>query len=99
VLHLAGHTHWSDVFEARPTDKGPIDFTRWPPVAPEQPVEIVGRAAMVTTQSASHSGVTMRPNARGWGFTLLTLDGGDPVVEFRRYGVKGEEGVATASRR
>jgi hypothetical protein len=73
VLHLAGHTHWSDVFEAR-SDGGALHFVRWPAL-PERPTPIAGPAALITVQSASHPGV-IKESARGWGFCEILLGDG-----------------------
>lgn len=88
VLHLAGHTHWNDVFEARPDGKKDeaLQFVRWDhkklwPGAHE----IVGYACLITTQSCSHSSFPQKDNARGYGFIALTLSSGDPMLDFHRY--------------
>jgi Icc-related predicted phosphoesterase len=83
VLHLAGHTHWSDVFELN--GQG---FAHWPGSALSPCLRpIAGRAAIITTQAATHSGVSFKRTARGYGFALLRLSGGAPEVAFRRYGL------------
>jgi len=87
VLHLAGHTHWSDCFEAHKTDKG-YCFARSPLASlPPCPTPIGSRAALITTQAADHSGIPIKDNARGWGFTELLLDGTTTRVAFHRYGL------------
>lgn len=84
VLHLAGHTHWTDVFEAQPGKKS-LEFARWTTQSPcLHP--IAGKAAIITTQAAGHSGVFFKDNARGYGFSFLLLGDGDPEVAFHRYG-------------
>lgn len=86
VLHLAGHTHWSDVFEAR--GGGLAGFTHWPVESLTQcPRPIEGKAAIITTQAASHSGVFLKQTARGYGFALVLLGDDAPQVAFHRYGV------------
>jgi hypothetical protein len=86
VLHLAGHTHWSDVFE----DKDGR-FVRWRKLSPcMKPIE--GRAALITTQAAGHPGVSFKESAYGWGFTELMLDG-DVKVAFHRYGLPDDPWV------
>jgi hypothetical protein len=84
VLHLAGHTHWSDLFEDRDGK-----FVRWRSLSPcLKP--IAGKAALITTQAAGHSGVTFKESAHGWGFTelLLPADANEaPRVAFHRYGL------------
>jgi hypothetical protein len=82
VLHLAGHTHWSDVFES--TDGK--SFKRWRELSPCL-TPIAGRAAMITTQAAGHPGVTFKESAHGWGFTVLVLEGERAAVAFHRYGL------------
>ena len=90
TLHLAGHTHWSDVFEATP-QRGRLRFTRWPSGSLSPcPRSIHGRAALVTTQAAAHAGVFFKDNARGYGYSVLTLGADpeeDPTVAVRRFGV------------
>jgi Icc-related predicted phosphoesterase len=86
VVHLAGHTHWSDVFE----DKDGR-FVRWRKLSPcMKPIE--GRAALITTQAAGHPGVSFKESAYGWGFTELMLDG-DVKVAFHRYGLPDDPWV------
>jgi Icc-related predicted phosphoesterase len=87
VLHLAGHTHWSDVFEATPTARGLV-FTRWPPEAfTGPPSTLSGRAALVTTQSATHS-QGFKSSGRGFGFALIELGDGESRVGFVRHGLE-----------
>jgi Icc-related predicted phosphoesterase len=86
VLHLAGHTHWSDLFE----DQGGR-FVRWRQLSPcMKPV--AGKAALITTQAAGHAGVSFKESAHGWGFTELLLDG-DVHVAFHRYGLPDDPWV------
>lgn len=89
VLHLAGHTHWSDVFEAEPGAKnGALRFIRWAHNRlVEEPAQIMGRACLITTQSCSHPGLSSKDNARGWGFAFLVLGDGPPEISFHRYGL------------
>jgi|GEM_PF-3444152 len=83
ILHVAGHTHWSDVFE-RGSDG---NFHRWPSLsACNKPL---GNAALVTTQAAAHSGLPFKDNARGWGFTVINLDH-TAEVAFRRFGLDAD---------
>jgi hypothetical protein len=85
VLHLSGHTHWSDVFEAQP-QAGGLAFVRWPDgTGADGFTAIHGKAALVTTQAATHAGPWPKPSARGYGFTLLRLGDGDPMIAFRRH--------------
>jgi hypothetical protein len=100
VLHLAGHTHWSDVFEAlpdnqrrrRPRPHGNLHFSRWPMADHTACLRpIAGKAALITTQAASHPGLFFKDNAKGYGFSILLLSDGDPEIAFRRYGVRGAE--------
>jgi hypothetical protein len=80
VLHLAGHTHWSDLFEDQNGR-----FVRWRRLSPcMKPVD--GKAALITTQAAGHPGVSFKESAHGWGFTEIRLDGGVEVA-FHRYGL------------
>ncbi|HXU73768.1 MAG TPA: metallophosphoesterase [Polyangia bacterium] len=85
VLHLAGHTHWDDVFEARPEGKS-LAFERWPDGTGDGKLTpIHGKAAMVTTQAATHAGPWPKKSARGFGFTYLVLGDGDAEIAFHRH--------------
>ena len=84
IVHLAGHTHWSDVFD-RGSDGA---FHRWPTLtACPRPL---GTAALVTTQAAAHAGLPFKESARGWGFAVLSLDH-SAAVRFRRFGLPKDE--------
>jgi hypothetical protein len=86
VLHLAGHTHWSDVFEATPAARGGLTFSRWPDgTGADRFVPIHARAALVNTQAATHAGPWPKASARGYGYTWLRLGDGDAQVSFRRH--------------
>lgn len=86
VLHLSGHTHWSDLFEGKSDDGGALRFVRWRDDAlPRDLTPIHGKAAMVNTQAATHAGPWPKASARGYGFTLLVLGDGDAQVAFRRH--------------
>jgi 3',5'-cyclic AMP phosphodiesterase CpdA len=81
VLHLSGHTHWSDLFEDKDGK-----FVRWRRLSPcFKPIE--GKAALINTQAAGHPGISFKESAHGWGFTELELDDGAPRVAFHRYGL------------
>jgi hypothetical protein len=83
VIHLAGHTHWSDVFEAEAGRDGPR-FARWAALS-ACPRSVRGNAALVTTQSASIAGLFAKSSARGYGYAELWLD--ETVrVAHHRYG-------------
>ncbi|HEX6835429.1 MAG TPA: metallophosphoesterase [Polyangia bacterium] len=85
ILHLAGHTHWSDVFEAQP-EHGTLAFERWADGTGDGKLTpIHGHAAMVTTQAATHAGPWPKPSARGFGFTYLVLGDGDARIAFHRH--------------
>jgi hypothetical protein len=87
VLHLAGHTHWNDVFEAQP-EHGALAFERWADGTGDGKLTpIHGKAAMVTTQAATHSGPWPKASARGFGFTYLVLGDGDAQIAFHRHEV------------
>ena len=59
VLHLSGHTHWTDLYELQ-THRGDA-FVRWDHAQFEAgPQTILGNAALINTQSATHSGVGRR---------------------------------------
>jgi hypothetical protein len=97
VLHLAGHTHWSDVFEAEPAKDGALAFTRWADgTGDDKLTPIHGKAAMVTTQAATHAGPWPKASARGFGFTYLVLGDGDAEVAFHRH--EPASGAAIAQR-
>lgn len=84
VLHLSGHTHWSDVFEL---DAKAQKFQRWPLEALSPcPRPLRSRVALITTQAAGHSGLFSKANARGYGFSMLLLGGAHPELEVFRYG-------------
>lgn len=89
VIHLAGHTHWSDVFEAD-RHGARLAFERWP-AGDLKPsfTPIHSHAALITVQSASVAGMPVKPSARGYGFAWLRLGDGDPEVAFQRHGVDG----------
>jgi hypothetical protein len=81
VLHLSGHTHWSDLFEAQSGR-----FVHWPDgTLPRTLTSIHGKAALVTTQAATHAGPWPKRSARGYGFTLLVLGDDDARVAFHRH--------------
>lgn len=85
VIHLAGHTHWSDVFEAEP-EGGRLAFERWPDGRGDGHLTAIhGKAAIVNTQAATHAGPRVKPSARGYGFTYLVLGDGDPRLAFYRH--------------
>ncbi|HRI53862.1 MAG TPA: metallophosphoesterase [Pseudomonadota bacterium] len=88
VLHLAGHTHWSDVFEVHAGVRGSY-FARWPT---EQlspcPRALDSEVAIINTQAASHSGVSTKANARGYGYSMITLGEPRPEIEFFRFGTR-----------
>lgn len=86
VLHLAGHTHWSDVFEAEREGDGRLDFARWPDGRGDGRLTAIhGKAAIVNTQAATHAGTALKPSAHGYGFTLVLLGDGDPRIAFWRH--------------
>ncbi len=98
VLHLAGHTHWDDVFEARP-EGGKLGFVRWADGTGDDGLTpIHGKAAMVTTQAATVAGPWPKKSARGFGFTYLVLGDGDPEVAFHRHDGGGDGDAAIAQR-
>jgi hypothetical protein len=85
VLHLAGHTHWSDVFDLVPKGKRQ-SFLPWRDLSPcLRPLR--GSVGLVTTQAAAHAGVSGKKNARGYGFSLIELGGDVPKVATVQHGV------------
>ena len=88
VLHLVGHTHWSDVFEVHAGLRGSY-FARWPT---EQlspcPHALKSDVAIINTQAASHSGVFTKVNARGYGYSMITLADPKPEIEVYRFGTR-----------
>ena len=88
VLHLAGHTHWSDVFEVHADARGRY-FARWPNERQSAcPHALTSDVAIINTQAASHSGLTTKVNARGYGYSLITLAEPKPEIEFHRFGTR-----------
>lgn len=86
VLHLAGHTHWNDVFESKVDPKHGLEFVRWDHARlGAAPQEVVGKACLITTQSCSHTTYPRKDNGKGYGFAWLTLGDQDPVINFHRY--------------
>jgi len=85
VLHLAGHTHWSDVFDLVPRGKR-MSFLPWRDASPcLRPLR--GSVGIVTTQAAAHAGVSGKKNARGYGYSLIELGGEFPRVATMQHGV------------
>ncbi len=82
IYHLAGHTHWAQLFESRVGKKG-IEFAR-APTLPGCPRAISGNAALIVAQSATRVGLT--DNGRGWGYDWVHL-GEVPRVGYRRFGI------------
>jgi hypothetical protein len=83
VLHVFGHTHWTDVFEL---DAEHRRFVRWERARlAAGPQRIDGRVALVNTPSASHATVPIRRGDRGHGFTLLELRDEAVLLDVRRY--------------
>jgi hypothetical protein len=83
IFHLAGHTHWAQLFESR-VGKKQIEYARAPSL-PGCPRAITGKAAQIVAQSATRSGLT--DSGRGWGYDWLHL-GEVPRVGFRRFGIE-----------
>jgi predicted phosphodiesterase len=80
VLHLSGHTHWSDVFES--DERG---FVRWDhKLLTGGPHDLKGGAALVGVQSATHTTFPTFDNGRGRGYMWLTLRDGAASVELKR---------------
>lgn len=85
VLHLAGHTHWSDVFDLVPKGRR-LSFLPWRDLSPcLRPLRMP--VGIVTTQAAAHAGVSGKKNARGYGFSLIELGGDVPRVATVQHGV------------
>lgn len=87
LIHLSGHTHWNDLYEAHAKDgEVPVRFVRWAPNALTPCLSpLSGRVALITTQSATHTTFPLRKNGQGYGFTWLHLDDERPRVAFQRY--------------
>lgn len=93
VLHLAGHTHWSDVFESEPNGHG-LGFVRWPDGEGDGGLTpIHGKAAIINTQAATHAGPLVKASARGYGFTFVLLGDGDARIAFHRHDGGGHDGA------
>lgn len=86
VLHLAGHTHWMEVFEL---DAEGQRFMRWDHrrIGPEAQ-SITTPVALINTQSASHSGIPIKRTGQGYGFVRILLDATEPQLHFHRYGAR-----------
>jgi len=69
VVHLTGHTHWSDVFVA-----DHHRFVHWWPATSPCWRAIDAPVALITTQSASQAGFRWKRSARGFGYAELALD-------------------------
>lgn len=95
VLHLAGHTHWMEVFELDAEGKR---FMRWDHrrIGPQgQPLTTAGApVALINTQSASHSGIPLKRNGQGYGFVRILLDAEAPQIHFHRYDARAKLPVA-----
>ena len=83
VIHLAGHTHWMEVFEL---DAEGQRFMRWDHrrIGPDAQT-ITTPVALINTQSASHSGIPIKRTGLGYGFVRLLLDAAAPQIHFHRY--------------
>jgi predicted phosphodiesterase len=90
VIYFSGHTHWNDLFEER-READRLGFYRREGAADTGCARTLpAHATMVNVQSATHAGLKrLRPSAAGWGFARLSLNGGDPRIEFERHGVPG----------
>jgi hypothetical protein len=89
VLHLAGHTHWSDLFLAQPDGEG-LQFARSADAAMSPTTTAIhAKAALINTQAATHAGTPLKASARGYGFTFLVLGDADPEVAFVRHDPPG----------
>ena len=83
VLHLTGHTHWTDVFEL---DSETRRFVRWDHKRLGRgPHDVAGHVVLINSQSASHSGIPTKKTGRGHGYTVITLGDGAPQLDFHRY--------------
>ena len=87
LIHLAGHTHWSDLFEASAQNgQRPQRFHRWPAdTLGPCPQPLHGQVSLITTQSASHTTFPYRRNGKGYGFTWLLLGDSMEQVAFMRF--------------
>ena len=85
VLHLGGHTHWSDLFEARRGAAGQWQYELIPRAPLDGPRPLETPAAIVTVQAATHPGLFVKESARGFGYALLRLDGVKMELEFVRH--------------
>ncbi len=87
LIHLAGHTHWSDLFEASAqSGQRPQRFHRWPAdTLGPCPQPLHGQVSLITTQSASHTTFPYRRNGKGYGFTWLLLGESREQVAFMRF--------------
>jgi Icc-related predicted phosphoesterase len=90
VIHLSGHTHWNDLFEAR-GDATRLGFYRREGAGETGCARsLPAHATLINTQSATHAGLSfLRRSAAGWGFARLDLNTGAPRLVFQRHGVPG----------
>lgn len=73
VLHLSGHTHWSDVFVALRGNQG-MEFSRWAHDKLFCPRSLDGTVAMVNAPSATVITFPTMHHGRNFGFVELHLD-------------------------
>ena len=84
VLHLGGHTHWSDLFEAHRT-AGKWEYRLIPRAPLDGPRRLDTPAAIVTVQSATHAGLFVKESARGFGYALLDLEADKMELQYVRH--------------
>ncbi len=99
VLHLSGHTHWADLFEAQaPAGERPRRFHRWPANALSSCLRpLSGQVALINAQSATHTTFHLRRNGQGYGYVWLSLDESAPQVAFVRFGGGVQKGCQESS--
>lgn len=85
VVHLAGHTHWSALFESE-MGADDLRFVMRPNAAVDDCEVYLAPAALVVTQAATHTTFPFRPDAAGHGYAVLELGPDDARVTFRRFG-------------
>lgn len=73
VLHISGHTHWSDVFVALRSGQG-MEFSRWAHDKLFCPRSLDGTVAMVNAPSATVITFPTIHHGRNFGFVELHLD-------------------------
>lgn len=84
VLHLSGHTHWSDVFVALRSAQG-MEFSRWAHDKLFCPRSLDGTVAMVNAPAATVITFPTLHHGRNFGFVELQLDDTRTTLHYNLY--------------